>query len=248
MDRAEFFTELTTGPGLRVPHDAAHAGFTAAALADAGARHRRQQRHLQRRQRRAAAVAAVPRRRSPAPGADAVSRRHRVRVAVGAGLHERARPDSRVFEQVEAERHASLTMLGAGEPREIDARVRERRAVRHARPHGRRSAAASARGESARAAATSRSSVTASGSGCSAAIAAVLGRTDHDRRHQPYTIVGVTSPESRAARAGRRVSSRSSSTRRFDAATQQGAASRNSCPCSARARAGCDRGSDRRAT
>ena len=98
---------------------AANAGVYRRRADYARARHRRQQRDLQRGARRAAGVAAVPRCRPPAPGQDAVSGRHQVH-GLSAPDFVSVREDTRVFEQVETYTTRLLTMLGAGEPREVE--------------------------------------------------------------------------------------------------------------------------------
>ena len=228
MDRAEFWTELTQDLGYALRMMRRTPAFTAAALADAGARHRRQQRHLQRRQRRAAAVAAVPRRGSPAPAADAVSRRHQVRVAVGARLHERAGRPAGV-RPGRGDRHAPVDDARRRRAARDRRRLRQRRTVRHARAHGDERARLPSRRRISPGRAMSRCSVMASGSACSAATPPCS-----DARSPPRAS---PTRSSASPRPSRRFPSRPTRTFRWSSPTsttptrsRAGAAS--SCPCS----------------
>ena len=112
------------------------------------------------------------------------------------------RAEQRVFEQVEAMDTPLLTLLGAGEPREVNGAFVSDGMFDDARRHRWRWAAASCRRSTSRIAAASRCSTTVSGSACSAAIPA-CSAASITTGGIAYTIVGVTRAGLVAARAGR---------------------------------------------
>ena len=236
MDRAEFLTELKQDLGYAVRMMRRTPAFTAAALRHARARHRRQQRDLQRRQRRAAAVAAVPRRRAPARHVQMLYPDGTRYSSLSAPDFMSVRADSRVFEQIEAIDTLTLTLLGAGEPREINGAFVSggmfdmlgftvalgRGFLPEENQPGRGQVALLSHGFWQRVFGGDRG---------------VLGRSITSGGIT-YTIVGVTSPESSLPDPADVYLPARRSIDTYDATTAQGAPLANSCRCSARARPG----------
>ena len=220
MDLAEFLTELTQDLGYAFRMMRRTPAFTAAALVTLALGIGANSAIFSVVNGVLLAVAAVPRRRPPAPGADALSDGTRY-SSLSAPDFMSVRADARVFEQIEADRHAAAD----------DARRRraagDQRRVRQRRTCSTCSACRSpiGRGFAPEENQPGRGNVTILSHGFWQRVfggdRAVLGRSITSGGIT-YTIVGVASPESQLPDPADAVSSRSTVDQAFDASTMRG--------------------------